>query len=40
LVHMDIAGPAFYDSSKSWQDAGGSGMYVRTLVEVARRHTT
>ena len=35
-VHMDIAGPAFYESSKSWCDAGASGLYVRTLVEVAR----
>jgi leucyl aminopeptidase len=36
-VHIDIAGPAFYESSKSWQDAGGSGAFVRTLVEVARQ---
>ena len=35
-VHMDIAGPAFLDSSKPFLDAGGSGAYVRTLVEVAR----
>lgn len=36
-VHLDIAGPAFYESSRSWCDAGGSGMFVRTLVEVARQ---
>ena len=36
-VHMDIAGPAFLESAKPWLDGGGSGMYVRTLVEVARR---
>jgi len=36
-VHLDIAGPAFLESSKSWLDAGGSGFGVRTLVEVARR---
>ncbi|MFN0021188.1 MAG: leucyl aminopeptidase [Pirellulaceae bacterium] len=36
-VHMDIAGPAFLDSSKPFLDAGGSGAYVRTLVEVARQ---
>jgi leucyl aminopeptidase len=36
-VHIDIAGPAFYEGSKNWQDAGGSGAFVRTLVEVARR---
>jgi leucyl aminopeptidase len=34
-VHLDIAGPAFLESSKSWLDAGGSGYGVRTLVEVA-----
>jgi leucyl aminopeptidase len=36
-VHLDIAGPAFLESSKSWLDAGGSGFGVRTLVEVARQ---
>lgn len=35
-VHLDIAGPAFLDSPKAWLDAGGSGAFVRTLVEVAR----
>jgi leucyl aminopeptidase len=35
-VHLDIAGPAFLESSKPWLDAGGSGYGVRTLVEVAR----
>ncbi len=35
-VHMDIAGPAFLEKPKPWQDAGGSGVFVRTLVEVAR----
>ncbi len=35
-VHMDIAGPAFVEKSKSWIDGGGSGAFVRTLVEVAR----
>jgi leucyl aminopeptidase len=35
-THIDIAGPAFLDSAKSWIDAGGSGAMVRTLVEVAR----
>jgi leucyl aminopeptidase len=38
-VHLDIAGPAFLESSKSWLEAGGSGFGVRTLVEVARRWT-
>ena len=36
-VHLDIAGPAFYDSPKPWLEGGGSGMYVRTLVELARK---
>jgi leucyl aminopeptidase len=36
-VHMDIAGPAFLESSKPWLDAGASGVFVRTLVEIARR---
>ena len=36
-VHMDIAGPAFLDTAKPFLDAGGSGAYVRTLVEVARQ---
>ncbi|MGE0757420.1 MAG: leucyl aminopeptidase [Pirellulaceae bacterium] len=35
-VHLDIAGPAFLDSPKPWSDAGGSGQFVRTLIEVAR----
>jgi leucyl aminopeptidase len=37
-VHLDIAGPAFLESSKPWLEAGGSGYGVRTLVEVARAH--
>ena len=36
-VHLDIAGPAFLESSKGWLDAGGTGYGVRTLVELARR---
>lgn len=35
-VHIDIAGPSFLESSKAWLDAGGSGAFVRSLVEVAR----
>ena len=37
-VHMDIAGPAFADSSKSWRDGGATGAMVRTLIEVASRY--
>lgn len=36
-THLDIAGPAFLESAKPWMDAGGSGAFVRTMVEVARR---
>jgi leucyl aminopeptidase len=36
-VHVDIAGPAFLENAKPWLDAGGTGAYLRTLVEVARR---
>lgn len=34
-THIDIAGPAFLDSAKNWIDAGGSGAFVQTLVELA-----
>jgi leucyl aminopeptidase len=36
-AHIDIAGPAFRDKPKPFCDAGASGQYVRTLIEVARR---
>lgn len=32
-AHLDIAGPAFYDSSKPWCDAGGTGFLVRSFSE-------
>ncbi len=35
-VHFDIAGPAFLEKGKPWNDGGATGAYVRTLVEVAR----
>jgi leucyl aminopeptidase len=38
-VHLDVAGPAFLENARSWIDAGGSGAFVRTLVELARRWT-
>jgi leucyl aminopeptidase len=34
-AHLDIAGPAFYDSAKPFMDAGGTGVMLRTLVELA-----
>jgi leucyl aminopeptidase len=36
-VHLDIAGPAFLEKPKPWLDGGGSGVFVRTLVELARK---
>jgi leucyl aminopeptidase len=36
-AHLDIAGPAFVEKPKAWIDCGGSGVGVRTLVELARR---
>jgi leucyl aminopeptidase len=34
-VHVDIAGPAFADKPSAWGDAGATGYFVRTLVDVA-----
>ncbi len=31
-LHMDIAGPAFFDQAKPHRDAGATGVMVRTLV--------
>ena len=36
-THIDIAGPAFAEKPLSWLDGGGTGVLVRSLVEVARR---
>lgn len=38
-THIDIAGPAFSDKPRPHHDAGATGAFVRTLVEVARRKT-
>jgi len=35
-THIDIAGPSFITNEKPWNGGGGSGAFVRTLVEVAR----
>jgi leucyl aminopeptidase len=35
-THIDIAGPAFAEKTKPWIDGGGTGSFVRTLVEIAR----
>ncbi len=34
--HIDIAGPAFSESSKSYRDAGATGAMVRTLITYLR----
>ncbi len=31
-VHLDVAGPSWFDKENSTHDAGGSGCFVRTLV--------
>jgi leucyl aminopeptidase len=36
-THIDIAGPAFREKPKPWSDCGGTGQYVRTLVELCKR---
>lgn len=35
-IHVDIAGPAFAEKARGWLDAGGTGVMVRTLVELFR----
>jgi leucyl aminopeptidase len=35
-VHVDIAGPGFAEKPKAWIDAGASGYFVRTLVQLCR----
>ena len=33
-THLDIAGPAFLDSAKSWTDAGATAVMVRSILEL------
>jgi leucyl aminopeptidase len=35
-AHLDIAGTAWAEESKSWQPKGATGTMIRTLIEVAR----
>jgi leucyl aminopeptidase len=37
-VHFDIAGPAFAEKENAVRDSGGTGAFVRTLVELARNY--
>lgn len=39
-AHVDIAGPAFADKDTSYQDGGGTGYFVRTLVELAQNYAS
>jgi leucyl aminopeptidase len=34
-VHLDIAGTAWLDDAKPWAGKGGTGVAVRTLVDLA-----
>jgi leucyl aminopeptidase len=34
-AHLDIAGPSWAESASAAQDSGGTGAFVRTLVELA-----
>ena len=36
-IHLDIAGPSWSDNENSTRDAGGTGCFVRTLVEYVER---
>ena len=36
-THVDIAGPAFAEKPRPWIDGGGTGVLVRTIVELARQ---
>lgn len=37
-VHVDIAGPAFAEKECPYQDGGGTGFFVRSLVALAERY--
>jgi leucyl aminopeptidase len=37
-VHLDIAGPSWAERENATRDAGGTGCFVRTLVELARSY--
>lgn len=38
-AHLDIAGPAWAEHESPARDPGGTGAYVRTLVELAREYS-
>ncbi len=37
-VHLDIAGPAYAEKDNAVRESGGTGCFVRTLVELARTY--
>lgn len=38
-VHLDIAGPAFAEKDAAYQDAGGTGFFVRSLIDLIERRS-
>ncbi|MFO0950840.1 MAG: leucyl aminopeptidase [Isosphaeraceae bacterium] len=38
-VHLDIAGPSWADSDSALRDSGGTGCFVRTLIDLIRTET-
>jgi leucyl aminopeptidase len=38
-AHLDIAGPAWAEHESATHDSGGTGCFVRTLVELARQYS-
>ena len=39
-VHLDIAGPSWADHDGPTRDAGGTGAFVRTLIELAATYAS
>jgi leucyl aminopeptidase len=37
-VHLDIAGPAYAEKDSAVRESGGTGCFVRTLIELARSY--
>lgn len=37
-VHLDIAGPAYFDNAWSYYPAGGSGISVKTIYDFAKKY--
>jgi leucyl aminopeptidase len=37
-VHLDIAGPAYAEKENAVRESGGTGCFVRTVIELARNY--